>query len=837
MKQPHIITLSILFMGAIVIDSCYASQKPVQIDAAFNARFEKPGVVNLIAAQADGKSIIAGRFTGINGFGIANLARINAEGSPDASFKLKCLDIFQNNIMALWVQPDGKILVGGGINYLISSTANSWDSRMYLARLYADGSVDTNFNIGSWSDGKTDGDIYAITMDPNNRILVGGDFTKINGVDRNRLARLNLDGTVDTSFDPGKGPNGRVNAITLQKDGQILIGGEFDSYNEVSLPHYARLNPNGSVDTHFTVGSGTDGTVNSIVVLPNNQIVIGGGFQNVHNTDMPHVAKLESNGTLNNSLKNYYFYSVNSLIALPDNSVLVGGWNPEIIFNGQPTDHKATIIRFSASGAPEGVTYFEGYSDIYSMARRSDGKVLIAGSFNSLEIRPSQPNQTYRYGLCLVNNYAQVETSFVPVIGYPGTIISAHKQPDGKIVVAGDFTLVNGLNKTNYTRIDSNGLLDSSYNPNTATIETPRASVMLPDGKWLVAGKGVVSLKLDGTIETNFGGNVTNTLVQKLLLLPDQKVLVAGLKQGNFNGLERYFLSGKPDTNFNTGDGLPDYTQSILDMAKQPDGKILVVGRFDAFNKKSFTNIVRLLDSGMIDTNFVPPALTSFSQWPAECHSVVVDSTGKIYVGGYFSKANGTDVSPIIRLNSDGSLDPSFSPGLPNSGGKVTLIAPQDDGSMFITGNFWYDISGVYGNSMARINTSGILDKNFPMSAEQAYADAYTIVSIIPLTGQQMFIAGSFTEVLDTPASSCARLVIQKVDTVEPPKLEIQLGSGKNAILSWPSSSSPFNLEYKETLRPAADWQKVQELPIMSGAKYFVTNSATAGNRFYRLKN
>src|SRR5471032_3255556 len=88
-------------------------------------------------------------------------------------------------------------------------------------------------------------------------MVIGGDFTSVNGTLLNGVARLNSDGSVDTSFNPGVGPDGIVNAVAVDVIGCVIIGGDFDKVSGVTSGGVARLNVDGSLDTTFSPGIGT----------------------------------------------------------------------------------------------------------------------------------------------------------------------------------------------------------------------------------------------------------------------------------------------------------------------------------------------------------------------------------------------------------------------------------------------------------------------------------------------------------------------------------------------------------------------------------------------------
>ncbi|HTG43757.1 MAG TPA: delta-60 repeat domain-containing protein, partial [Verrucomicrobiae bacterium] len=170
-------------------------------------------------------------------------------------------------------QPDGKILVCGNF------TSFNGQNRGYVARLNSDGSVDSSFlaQPGYW--------VRNMALQADGKIIIGGYFTTVQGVPRNLVARLNSDGSLDPSFNPGLGArdiiaggvDGNIDPfvfwVAVQPDGKILITGNFRSYDGASSTGLARINPDGSRDTSFNVGPGFDSWGRHILVLPNGQIL------------------------------------------------------------------------------------------------------------------------------------------------------------------------------------------------------------------------------------------------------------------------------------------------------------------------------------------------------------------------------------------------------------------------------------------------------------------------------------------------------------------------------------------------------------------------------------
>lgn len=214
---------------------------------------------------------------------------------------------FNNGVKVMVLQPDGKIIVGGIFTLCNGVTTKG------LIRLNSDGTKDTSFNIGTGFDGFTYCGIYSITLQSNGKILVGGDFGSYNGVNESNLIRLNADGTKDSSFNIGTGFSDDggtyisiVKTIVLQPDGKILVGGNFSFLNGSPKNKFVRLNPDGSMDysDNFYLNAGqVNNFVNSIILKSDGKILVGGNFTTFNNPSIINrLIRLNSNGSKDNSL-------------------------------------------------------------------------------------------------------------------------------------------------------------------------------------------------------------------------------------------------------------------------------------------------------------------------------------------------------------------------------------------------------------------------------------------------------------------------------------------------------------------------------------------------------
>ncbi len=344
------------------------------------------------------------------------------------------------------VQPDGKILVCGMF------TSINGVPRNYIARLKSDGSVDPTFiaNPNYWT--------RFMALQPNGKILIGGFFTGVDGASRNRVARLNENGSLDTTFNPGIGCTGRMVpadptdpflfAIAVQNDGKIIIGGNFTNYNGVVRNGVARLNSNGSLDSTFNVGDGVNSWVRSILILPNAQILLSGWFENYDNRTHNRMVRLNPDGSADTGFNPWFGYSTSiySMSRQNDGKIVVGGHS---VNTNAP--FRQEIVRLLSDGSydPEFNPGGEGANDkVESVVVEPDGKILIGGYFSAY-------NGVQRNGLVRLNSDGTLDD---PINANPNNWIwTVALQGDGKILICGAFTSLDGIPRGGIGRIQSTG--------------------------------------------------------------------------------------------------------------------------------------------------------------------------------------------------------------------------------------------------------------------------------------------------------------------------------------------------------------------------------------------
>ena len=270
-------------------------------------------IVYSVAVQNDGKILLGGDFTDVSGQVCKGVARLASDGSFDPEFR-RTTDT-AGTIRTISLQPDGRILIAGDFQMIEGVKKN------HIARLKADGSLDERFKADA------NGVIWPVTIQSDDKILIGGDFTTVGGVKRHRIARLNSDGQLDQEFDTGTGANKWVYAIAVQKDGRIVIGGDFTEFNGRPRNRVARLESDGSLDATFTPGAGPDSGIRSIVIQADQKILLGGVFKYFNDTPLNHIARLNFNGSVDASFDSGigFDHVVRTLALQKDGKILVAG--------------------------------------------------------------------------------------------------------------------------------------------------------------------------------------------------------------------------------------------------------------------------------------------------------------------------------------------------------------------------------------------------------------------------------------------------------------------------------------------------------------------------------
>jgi len=341
-----------LFLFFYLLFNTMISAQGGSLDLTFAAGTGTGNYVSCMALQKDSKILIGGQFHTYNGAAVKPIVRLFSNGALDVSFNAEVLDNFV--LRSIAVQENGKILVCGYYNI----TSNNDPRGKYFFRLNEDGTVDNTFNMGTGANFETN----VILLQPDGKILLGGDFTGFNGVARRSIARLNEDGSLDLNFVPGNPYNTRILALALQPDGKIVIGKSEGFFSTSSNYYYYRINADGTKDLSFREGLVEYTAVNSILAQNDGKILIGGNGK---------LVRLNSDGNLDNTFVPYYSGSTYAIEQQTDGKYIVGplGSSPYLVRMNNDGSKDASFLTNVISGP-----------FVFTLLRQPDNKILVGGA-------------------------------------------------------------------------------------------------------------------------------------------------------------------------------------------------------------------------------------------------------------------------------------------------------------------------------------------------------------------------------------------------------------------------------------------------------------------------
>lgn len=583
--------------------------------------------LNDFAVQPDGKILVMGEFNRFNDLNVHSLIRLNTDGSLDNTFNFlpnySTAKVTSNEFNKILIQDDGKIIIIGDIGN---------GNLRNITRLNPDGTRDTTFNIAN-------GYYGTICLAPNNKYYVSFQLTMGSYYNMKSLARINSNGTFDSSFPvvdflPIDNNLTTINKILID-DNHIYVGGNFarlvSSTSAFNRRCLLRLNLDGTLDTTFNIGSGfssfslsnTVATVYEVKKQNDGKILVAGSFNTFNgNTDGPtnNIVRLNNDGSKDTNFLNPSHLDLNPIKTVSlfsDNRILASGYNYDTSFITNP---------------------FIMGSDIFISIINPDGTKNI--------------------------NFNNISKDF-----FSNKVLDIYEATDNKIYACGDFYLYNGEVKKLFIRLNSDGSIDNSMNYGngvgfTSTLNQPLVkrittnltndkiflSVFTANGNPTYNGstfKQIIKLNLDGSHDNSFTivGSGFSGNINAILPLPNDKLLVGGVFDTyNSTNTCRNLVT------LSNGSGILNHTTTfaVYSLIYQNDGKILVSGTgLKRYGVNSSGNLLN--DNSLI----VDPLITSIN-----CDHIAVTSDDKIVMSGTFI-VNGIS-KEIIKLNNDGSLDTSF---------------------------------------------------------------------------------------------------------------------------------------------------------------------------------
>jgi uncharacterized delta-60 repeat protein len=830
-------------------------------DGSLDPNFD-PGVgpnsgVYSLARQSDGKILLGGWFTSISGVPRNRVARLNADGSLDPSFNPGA-GVGDSFVAAVAVQPDGRIIIAGAF-----ASVNG-ESRNGIARLNADGTLDTDFNPGTGADFG----INAVALDASNRILVGGYFGQFNGILRNGVARLNPNGSLDSSFVPGIAAYPAIEALALQPDGKLLVAGYSVAFGGV-IRRLARLNTNGSVDSSFNPGSGFTGppgsystTVRALAVQADGKILAGGNFTDANGIQADRLARLNTNGTVDvnfdpGSIGGPVDGTCVCLKLQEDGKILLSGdfqkingisrqgiarlnagdsqsagrleFNSSFVQVGESDGTVTlTVVRRRSTNGTATVNYATGNgsavagedylatsgtltfapgvttqnfkvtilndslvenSEGFSVMLSSPGGGARLGIQDSINVAITDDDTTVAFS-APVYTVSENQTNAVITVERQGIFLGAmtvaYATSNGTAIAGSDYTAVSGTlafaageqsktfgvpilpdlvdepnealqlslsnpsapvtlgsNATAVLVIAEVGVLDTSFNPGTGPDSRVESLAIYPGGKILIQGSfiqhvngtprpGLARLNTDGSLDMGFLPALNDSATAMAVGADGLVYVRSGIGLGTH--ISRLLPDGSRDDSF-----VASYSTDDVPLGVQADGKLLINRSSQSLNFNVVTNrLLRLNRDGAVDANFTQEAwIENRLTWRPGISVLKIQPDGKLLVGGRFTHAAGIARNGLARFHTDGSLDMEFNANL--EGWIVSCLDLLPDGRILIAGSFT-SVNGMARTHLARLNADGTLDADFAFAIDPASS----VYAVLALPEGKAIVTGDF---------------------------------------------------------------------------------------------
>jgi uncharacterized delta-60 repeat protein len=750
------------------------------LDSFFDAGISaspNPAVISALAFQADGEILIAGVFRSVSFYSRTNLARLTAGGLADSTFNA-ALGSFAQNINSVALQSDGKVLAGGAF------TSLGGQPRTNLARLNSNGNLDTGFYSSA------NGVVLCLAIQADGKILVGGNFTTLGGQACDNIGRLNSDGSFDTNFNPGA--SGSVSSIAIQTDGAILVAGSFTNLAGQPRGFLGRLNSDGTLDNGFNATANSN--VLALAIQADGKIVIGGNFTNAAGQTRARVARLNNTAAAAQSLG---FDGTNVTWLRGATSPEVWRTTFDLSTNGGNLSSAFGTPSRSAGGWQLPVAAASNKLTIRARGFLAGSKQNGSGSFVETNFGPpaittqpigrtANPGTAQSFGVGAAGS-----TGFTYQWRKNGTNLANAGNVSGAQSSALGLNNVFGAESGGYSCVVSNNYGSATSGVATLTVIDPLITAQPTN---TIANLGATAFFSVGALGTS---PVTYQWRKQGVALPGETS--ASLLWSNVQGADAgsYFevaISNVFGTttsrtailtvNLASLDGFDagrvEYGSDMFSEAIQTDGKIIVGGGFQKIGDYFFDSIARLNIDGTPEPGFRPPGgccfgvhalalqtngttlaagqvpsylarLTTTGTWDASfdpavagpcahVNCVVLQTDGKIIVGGSFNELGGQACTNLGRLNPDGSLDPSFHLDSAGSCSEVLCMALQPDGKILFGGQL-----GVVSSTIGRLNPNGTTDGSFSLSGP---GSLYSPSSIVVQPDGKILVAAWFSKPL-----------------------------------------------------------------------------------------
>lgn len=621
-------------------------------------------------------------------------------------------------INSVYEAPDGSFMyVGGSFTSFNGATVNRF------CKILGNGNNDTTFNnaIMSASTNKGfNGQVYTIAVQTDGKILVGGSFTRFNNNVANGIVRINPNGSFDSTFNMGTafGQGGEPHVITIQPDGKILVGGVFSSYNGTTgCNGLVRLNANGTLDNTFTQGGFNIGlnqySVEAIKVLPSGDILVGGSFGTYKGNVRNCIVKINSTATVDYNIfgtgvDNYVNNrKVWDIQTLPTGEILIGGFFQK--FNGVDV---GCFVKLNADGSFH--TDKISFNDPVKKILVKGSFVYVGGQFVSATVGTTAVSNLYN--IPITSTMSRTEEVYATY----NNLVQYNTNPYGITYSIIYGTVSVGL--PDYTNIipaedDTTSFVVSDKYNNINTYISNNGIISTSSTDYLIRIDG------NGELDTTFNYDPSGSNPPNSIAFINDKIVISRVGgitgvgeiirlnyDGTIDGVYNVATSSQPQYILNSG------TNSIYSQ--------------EYTNNSGFTqSIVKYKYDGSLDTTFTKMIISSTYSGGNTPYmsSIKKQSNDKLIINIQpnlgssnvsYIKAGGvtySNLKGVYRFNTDGSLDTTFT-----YGSTFSTIRPYNtfilSNDKILVQELMYSYSPgltITYNRIKRFNSNGSLDTTF----------------------------------------------------------------------------------------------------------------------------
>jgi uncharacterized delta-60 repeat protein len=613
-------------------------------------------------------------------------------------------------VLATAVQPDGKTIIAGVFTSVLGQPRNR------IARLNADGTLDAGFNPNA------NNEIHAVVVQADGQIVLGGNFTSVGGTARNHIARVDATGAIDTTFNPNA--SFLVYSLAVQADGEILLGGAFSSVSGTARSCIARVDAAGVLDAGFNPSA--TGNVYSIAVQADGRILLGGVFTSVGGTARNRIARVDAAGVLDAGFNPNANSGVNNVTVQADGRILLGG-----VFTSVGGTARNHIARVDATGVLDSGFDPNANGDVRSVAVQADGQILLGGLFTTV-------------GGTVRNNIARVDASGALDAGFDpdanSHVYSVAVQADGRILLGGPFTSVGGTTRNRFARLVND--------PATQTLSAVDTTQVL----WTRGGSAPEVSQVTFELSTDSGSSYTP--------LGGTATRVGSTANWQLTGLSLP-ASGHLRARGRTTNGHHNGGSGLVESVESFSGLVTPAPIVTSSTANLLSTATTMTITG---TSFsTTPGNNTVVFTPAGTGTVTAATATSLTVTGLSGLTLGA-LNAVVTTNSvssgapvqvatvvapvPGDLDPLNANIV---GSYMLATAVQPDGKTVIAGVF-SSVLGQPRNNIARLNADGTLDAGFNPNANS------NVYSVAVQADGKILLGGIFTSVGGTGRNNIARV-------------------------------------------------------------------------------